>query len=383
MTDIKIYDNFDDMDLNESLLRGVYTYGFEKPSEIQKKAIKPLIDRKDIIAQAQSGTGKTGAFTIGTLSQIDVNIKGTQILILSPTRELAIQTKAVVDSLSSYMKINSHLLIGGIYIKNDLDTLSNTNMHIIIGTPGRVLDMMKRDVLNISNLKSFILDEADEMLSFGFKEQVYDILQFIPKQAQIGVFSATLTDETYKLAKQIMNNPLEILVKNEQLTLEGIKQYYVDTEDEIQKFDVLIDIYSNLAVSQTIIYSNSKRKMIWLKDQLIDNNFNVDIIHSDMSQHERNTIIKNFRNGTIRILLSSDILARGIDIQQVSIIINYDFPREFNTYIHRIGRSGRYGKKGVALNIVTPMELKSMRACEQTYDTQIDYLPAELEEIFK
>jgi len=383
MTDIKIYDNFDDMGLNELLLRGVYTYGFEKPSEIQKKAIKPLLDRKDIIAQAQSGTGKTGAFAIGTLSQIDVNIKGTQILILSPTRELAIQTKTVVDSLSSYMKINSHLLIGGIYIKNDLDTLSKTNMHILIGTPGRVLDMMKRDVLNLSNLKSFILDEADEMLSFGFKEQVYDILQFIPKQAQIGVFSATLTDETYKLAKQIMNNPLEILVKNEQLTLEGIKQYYVDTEDEIQKFDVLIDIYSNLAVSQTIIYSNSKRKMIWLRDQLIDNNFNVDIIHSDMSQPERNTTIKNFRNGTIRILLSSDILARGIDIQQVSIIINYDFPREFTTYIHRIGRSGRYGKKGVALNIVTPMELKSMRECEQTYNTQINYLPAELEEIFK
>ena len=382
MTDIKNYDTFDDMKLKDNLLRGIYTYGFEKPSAIQKKAINPLSEGKDVIAQAQSGTGKTGAFVIGTLTQLD-DTQHVQTLILSPTRELAIQTKSVVDSLSSYMKIKTHLLIGGNFIKNDLETLDRGSIKVIIGTPGRVNDMLKRRVLDISYLKSFILDEADEMLSFGFLDQIREILNFVPKTSQIGIFSATMTDETYSLTKEILKNPVEILVKNEDLTLEGIKQYYVDIEDEIQKFDVLMDIYSNLAVSQTIIYSNSKRKMIWLSEQLKENSFTVDSIHSDMTQSVRNQVIKNFRSGTIRILLASDILARGIDIQQVSIIINYDFPRNYNTYIHRIGRSGRYGKKGVALNIVNQTELQSMKECEQIYNTKIQYLPADLDNIFK
>ena len=248
----KSVDSFDDMGLKDSILRGIYTYGFEKPSSIQKKAILPIINGSDIIAQAQSGTGKTATFVIGSLQLIDEKLKKLQLIILAPTRELAIQIQTVVKSLSEYMKIENHLLIGGQSIRDDLDKLDK-GVHVVIGTPGRVFDMMKRNALHVEKLKMFVLDEADEMLSRGFQEQIYDIIQFIPKNTQIGIFSATMSDNTYELSKNFMNNPVEILVKNDDLTLEGIKQYYVNIENDFQKFDVLIDIYQNLTVSQTII----------------------------------------------------------------------------------------------------------------------------------
>lgn len=375
-------ESFDDMDLNDNILRGIYTYGFEKPSSIQQKAIKPIIEGQDIIAQAQSGTGKTATFVIGSLQKIDETKKTLQVLILAPTRELATQIKDVVTSLSSYMNISNHLLIGGKSVRDDIDILKK-GVQVVIGTPGRVFDMIKRNILNISDLKMFILDEADEMLSRGFQEQIYDIIQFIPKNTQIGIFSATMSDNTYNLSRNFMNNPIEILVKNEQLTLEGIRQYYVNIDNDYQKFDVLVDIYQNLTVSQTIIYTNTKKRLLWLCDKLNEINFACGIIHSDLTQDERNIVLNEFRAGKIRILVATDIVARGIDIQQVSIIINYDFPKNYNTYIHRIGRSGRYGRMGTALNIVDPNELKNMKECEQMYNTKIEYLPSNLNEVFK
>jgi translation initiation factor 4A len=381
-TPLESIDSFDDMGLKESILRGIYTYGFEKPSSIQQKAILPIVQGKDIIAQAQSGTGKTATFVIGSLVKIDEKNPSLQVLILAPTRELAIQIKSVVESLSEYMSVTNHLLIGGKSVRDDIDILKK-GIQISIGTPGRVFDMIKRNALNIDNLKMFVLDEADEMLSRGFQEQIYDIIQFIPKNTQIGIFSATMSENTYNLSKNFMNNPLEILVKNDELTLEGIRQFYVNIDNDFQKFDVLVDIYKNLTVSQTIIYSNTKKGLLWLNDKLNEINFSCGMIHSDLTQEERNSILNEFRAGKIRILIATDIVARGIDIQQVSIIINYDFPKNYNTYIHRIGRSGRYGRIGTALNIVDPNELKNMKECEQIYNTKIEYLPSDLNSVFK
>lgn len=379
---VESIESFDDMGLKETILRGIYTYGFEKPSSIQQRAIKPIITGRDIIAQAQSGTGKTATFVIGSLQKLDESKKTLQILILAPTRELAIQINNVVKSLSEYMKVTNHLLIGGKSVRDDIDIL-NKGVQIIIGTPGRVFDMMKRNILNVDNLKMFVLDEADEMLSRGFQEQIYDIIQFIPKKTQIGIFSATMSDNTYNLSRNFMNNPIEILVKNEQLTLEGIRQFYVNIDNDYQKFDVLVDIYKNLTVSQTIIYSNTKKRLLWLNDKLNEINFTCGMIHSDLTQEERNGVLNDFRAGKIRILIATDIVARGIDIQQVSIIINYDFPKNYNTYIHRIGRSGRYGRIGTALNIVDPNELKNMKECEEMYNTEVKYLPSDLNSVFK
>ena len=375
------YETFDEMNLNDDILRGIYTYGFEKPSAIQKKAIVPFTTKKDIIAQAQSGTGKTATFVIGCLQNVEIT-GGTQAIILAPTRELAIQIQIVFKSISQYMKITNHLLIGGRSVNEDINTIRK-QINVIIGTPGRVYDMIKRSCLKVDKLKMFILDEADEMLSHGFKEQIYDIIQFIPKNTQIGIFSATITAETTEICNNFMNNPIQILVKNEQLTLEGIKQYYVNLEDDLQKFDVLLDIYENLTVSQTIIYVNSKKRLLWLNEKLNDIKFDCAYIHSDLTQQDRNATLNSFRNGKVRILISTDILARGIDIQQVSIIINYDFPKNYSTYIHRIGRSGRYGRMGTALNIVDPEELRSMKECEQMYNTKIEYLPQDLNSVFK
>ena len=379
---VESIESFDDMGLKETILRGIYTYGFEKPSSIQQRAIKPIITGRDIIAQAQSGTGKTATFVIGSLQKLDESKKTLQILILAPTRELAIQINNVVKSLSEYMKVTNHLLIGGKSVRDDIDIL-NKGVQIIIGTPGRVFDMMKRNILNVDDLKMFVLDEADEMLSRGFQEQIYDIIQFIPKKTQIGIFSATMSDNTYNLSRNFMNNPIEILVKNEQLTLEGIRQFYVNIDNDYQKFDVLVDIYKNLTVSQTIIYSNTKKRLLWLNDKLNEINFTCGMIHSDLTQEERNGVLNDFRAGKIRILIATDIVARGIDIQQVSIIINYDFPKNYNTYIHRIGRSGRYGRIGTALNIVDPNELKNMKECEEMYNTEVKYLPSDLNSVFK
>ena len=377
---IDIIDSFDDMGLSDDLLRGIYSIGFENPSAIQQRAIVPLINGLDIIAQSQSGTGKTGTFSIGSLQVIDPDIKQPQVLILSPTRELAQQTYNVAKQLNKYLNYSIMTLIGGKNINHDFKHLDN-GCQIVIGCPGRVFDMLKRFALKTDNLKLMIVDEADEMLSRGFKDQIYEILQYIPDQCKVGLFSATMPEEVLAITNKIMKDPLRILIKKEELTLEGIKQFYVYVNNEFIKYDVLCDIYSNLATSQTIIYCNSKRKSIWLNDKLTKEGFAVSLIYGDMHQSDRESIIKNFRNGSTRILISTDILARGIDIQQVSLVINYDVPKYRETYIHRIGRSGRYGRKGLAINFVNNDELSLMRDIESFYNTMLEELPKNFNEL--
>lgn len=367
--------SFDEMNLKMPLLKGIYCYGFEKPSIIQQRSIIPLYSGKDLIAQSQSGTGKTGSFIIGSVQKIDESLNATQVLILSPTRELSSQIFTVLNSITVSMpNLTKYLLIGGKNLNNDFQELEK-NPHIIVGTPGRVYDMLKRYVLKPEHLNLFVLDEADEMLSRGFKDQIYEIFQYVSKNCQVALFSATMPEEALEITTKFMENPMTILIKREDLTLEGIRQFYIDVGTENWKFDCLCDIYGNLSVSQTIIYCNSKRKADWIREKLLAKGFTVECIHGDMKQSERDEILNNFRSGKHRILLATDIISRGIDIQQVSLVINYDMPKYKETYIHRIGRSGRFGRKGLSINFVTKEEKKQMHAIESFYHTQIEELP--------
>ena len=372
--------SFDELDIKENILRGVYSYGFEKPSIIQHKAIPVLMSGKDVIAQAQSGTGKTGAFSIGSLNNIDDKMNDTQVIILSPTRELADQTYNVINELSNYTDIRSCKVIGGTRIQECIQDLRKIP-HSIVGTPGRILDMMQKKHIFTDKIKTFIIDEADEMFSQGFQELVKQIFNYIPKTSQVGLFSATFPEELLELSKGFMNQPERILVQKEQLTLEGISQYYINVKHHNWKYDVLTDIYNTINISQCIIYINSKNRINQIYEQLNIDNFPVGMIHGNLMTNEREEIMNKFRQGDIRILLSTDLLSRGIDVQQLSLVINYDLPIQKETYIHRIGRSGRYGRKGVAINFVTDRDLGDLSELQTFYNTKIEEMPQNIEEI--
>ena len=369
----EIFETWEDsnLNLNENLLRGIYSHGFSKPSPIQQKSIISIINGKDIIAQAQSGTGKTGAFSIGALHRVNVDDNTTQVLLLSPTRELAIQSYNVISSLSKYMGINVKLFIGGTYLEKNISDLKNNRPHVVIGCTGRIYDLMRRDYLYYKNIKLMILDEADEMLSIGFKEQVYEIFQFLNNDIQICLFSATMPDEIETVTKKFMRDPIKILVKTEMLTLEGIAQYYIAFDDEQSKFEALKDLFTLISVSQCIIYCNSTKRVEDLYDALIVDNFPVCRIHGNMAKEDRTNGYKDFIDGKYRVLISSNVTARGIDVQQVSTVINFDIPKCHRTYLHRIGRSGRWGRKGTGINFITKFDVPKIKEIEEYYSTEI------------
>ena len=371
--------SWDDLDLNPKLLRGIFAYGFEKPSPIQQKAIKPIISGKDVIAQAQSGTGKTATFTIGALSNVDITNNSTQVLVLSPTKELTLQTANVFESLGVMMDgLKVQTFYGGSVIEEG-SSFSNKNIpHVICGCPGRVFDMMRRDKISAKKIKIIILDEADEMLSSGFKDQVYNIFQHLNNDVQVVLVSATLPDTINPIIEKIMRDPIKICVKREMLTLEGIKQFYLAVDDDRQKYLTLKDVFSHLAVSQCIIYCNSIKRVQDLYEAMKEDDFPVCRIHSSMDKVEREKSFKDFRMGGSRVLISSNVTARGIDIQQVSIVINFDLPKCVNTYLHRIGRSGRWGRKGVGINFITRRDVIKMKEIEAHYSTEISELPSDL-----
>lgn len=369
---------WDELDINPAILRGIYSYGFETPSPIQSKSIISIVKGKDIIAQAQSGTGKTAAFSVGALSRVNVNLKTNQVLILSPTHELTKQIYEVITSLSSSMKnIRIKTMLGKTSIEEDIEALKENTPHIIVGCPGRVYDMIRRKFIKANNLNLVMLDEADEMLSSGFKDQVYNIFQHLNNNVQVALFSATLPPNILQLTNKFMKDPITICVNAESLTLEGIKQYYIALEDDRQKFLTLKDLYQHISVSQCIVYCNSVKRVTDLYEALKDDNFPVTCIHSSMEKVEREKSFKDFRTGKTRVLISSDITARGIDIQQVSVVINFDIPKDIHIYLHRIGRSGRWGRKGTGINFITKKDMRKMADIESYYATQIDELPAE------
>uniref|UniRef100_A0A8D3CWS5 RNA helicase n=1 Tax=Scophthalmus maximus TaxID=52904 RepID=A0A8D3CWS5_SCOMX len=370
-----IVDSFDDMHLCEALLRGIYAYGFEKPSAIQQRAIMPCIKCHDVIAQAQSGTGKTATFAISILQQIDVEQKITQALVLAPTRELAQQIQKVVLALGDYMGANCYACIGGTSIRSEVHKLQAEAPQIVVGTPGRVYDMLSRKILCPKHIKMFVLDEADEMLSRGFKDQIYEIFQKLSSNTQVVLLSATMPTDVLEVTTKFMRTPIRILVKKEELTLEGIRQFYINVEKEEWKLDTLCDLYETLTITQAVIFINTRRKVDWLTEKMHARDFTVSALHGDMDQKERDLIMREFRSGSSRVLITTDLLARGIDVQQVSLVINYDLPTNRENYIHRIGRGGRFGRKGVAINLVTEDDKRTLRDIETFYNTTVEEMP--------
>ncbi|SAM86254.1 probable translation initiation factor eIF-4A [Ustilago bromivora] len=378
--EVKVATTFDAMGLKEDLLRGIYAYNFEKPSAIQQRAILPIIRGRDVIAQAQSGTGKTATFSISMLQSIDTTLRETQALVLSPTRELAIQIQSVVLALGDYLNVQCHACIGGTSVGEDIRKL-DYGQHIVSGTPGRVYDMIRRRHLRTKNIKMLILDESDELLNMGFKDQIYDVYRYLPPSTQVVLLSATLPQDVLEMTSKFMTDPIRILVKRDELTLEGIKQFFVAVEKEEWKFDTLCDLYDTLTITQAVIFCNTRRKVDWLSGKMKENNFQVSSMHGEMQQKERDEVMAEFRQGSSRVLITTDVWARGIDIANISLVINYDLPTNRENYIHRIGRSGRFGRKGVAINFVTVDDVRILRDIEQFYSTQIDEMPVKLEDV--
>ncbi|KAI3407023.2 FAL1 [Candida oxycetoniae] len=377
---IKIYRTFESMRLKPELLKGIYAYGFEAPSAIQSRAIMQIMSGRDCIAQAQSGTGKTATFAISMLQTIDAKSKDCQGLVLSPTRELATQIQNVIKHLGDYMNIQTYACIGGKNVGTDVKKLQQ-GQQIVSGTPGRVLDVIKRRNLSPRHIKMLILDEADELFTKGFKEQIYEIYKQLPAGAQIVVVSATLPNEVLEMTSKFTTEPVKILVKRDQVSLSGIKQYYIQCEQEDWKFDTLCDLYDNLTITQAVIFCNTKVKVDWLADMMRKQNFVVASMHGDMKQEERDSIMNEFRTGNSRVLISTDVWARGIDVQQISLVINYDLPNDKENYIHRIGRSGRFGRKGTAINLVTKGDVKELKDIERYYSTKIREMPSNINDI--
>lgn len=375
----QVIHNWDELEIEAKILRGIFAHGFEKPSPIQQRAIKPVIEGRDVIAQAQSGTGKTATFTIGALQRVNIAEPTTQVLILSPTRELSTQTAKVVSNIGTFMDgLKIQTLFGGSAIEESSSFSSRNIPHIICGCPGRVHDMMRRDRISAKTIKLIILDEADEMLSSGFKEQVYNIFQHLNSEVQVCLFSATLPDGINSIIEKIMRNPIRICVKREQLTLEGISQYYIAVNDDREKYMTLKSIFSFITLSHTIIYCNSIKRVQDLYEAMCEDGFPVCRIHSNMEKSDRDKAFNDFRHGTSRVMISSNVTARGIDIQQVSVVINFDLPKCVHTYLHRIGRSGRWGRKGVGINFITRRDVMQLKKIEEHYSTQITEMPGEL-----
>jgi translation initiation factor 4A len=380
-SDVKIYSTFDEMGLPDAVLRGVYSYGFEKPSRIQEKAIVPILEGRDVLAQAQSGTGKTGTFVIGTLPKIDPSLNKPQVLVMVPTRELAQQIAMVASAIGSHVGekgIRVYAATGGPAVHEDMRALDR-GVHFLVGTPGRIYDLMGRKAISTAYIRALVLDEADQMLEDRFREQVHAILSTgFPETTQVALLSATMVPDVVDVARTLLRNPVQILLPAEEVTLEGIRQYYVMIDREEDKLDTLCDLYEHLSISQALIYCSTRSKVEWLSDQMIKRGFDLKYIHGDMDIHERKDRMDAFRQGACRVLISTDLLARGIDVQQVSLVLNYELPIQRENYIHRIGRSGRFGRKGASINLITERERSMQTDIEQYYNTTVNTLPVNL-----
>lgn len=382
---LKEYLTFDDMGLNESILRGVYAFGFEKPSPIQQKAIVPMAAGRDLLAQAQSGTGKTGTFVIGGLCNVDTTRNEVQMVVIVPTRELADQITKVALGIGAFVNLRVHTATGGPPVREDVDVLTQSRSrpphvpHMLVVTPGRFYDLLNRKALSPETVRVLVLDEADQMLEARFREQIHCILSLgWPNTTQVALLSATMIPELAAVAKSLLRNPVEILLEAEAVSLEGIKQFYVEMEREDMKLETLCDLYDHLNISQANIFVNTRAKAEWLAENMKKRGFDLSYIHGEMDVEERRRRMDDFRTGKCRVLISTDLLARGIDVHQVSLVINFELPIQRENYIHRIGRSGRYGKKGASINLITERERRAQAEIEAFYGKKIKDLPADL-----
>jgi superfamily II DNA/RNA helicase len=373
------YKSFENMEfLSFELIKGIYEYGFKIPSKIQNMVIKQIFDGGDIIAQSQSGTGKTGAFTIGALSTINVSVNHPQVMVLATTRELATQIHSVFTNISKHMGARIELCVGGSTIRgvNRNDPYKHIrSSHVLIGTPGRITDYINRKAFDPKKIKLFIMDEADALLKDDFIEQVKTTILEFDASTQICIFSATYTKSILDIANAIMTNPTQILLKREEVTLDLIKQFNIYVKFEEYKYSTLVDLYKNLMIGQCIIFVNSGKNAMELQEKLIADGFMVGAIYGGLQGTSRNDILRDFRTGLIRVLIATDIIGRGIDIEQIGIVINYDIPKDKSDYIHRIGRSGRFGKIGVAVNFITDRDTRTLFEIERHYNIKITDMP--------
>ncbi|KAH9387153.1 ATP-dependent RNA helicase [Nematocida major] len=384
-----LVESFDGMGLREDILKGIYAMGFEKPSAIQMTAIMPLLKKRDLRAQAQSGTGKTAAFGIASLQSVDTKIRDLQVIIMETTRELAIQTCSVLRSIGKETKIGIEAVYGGVKIFETIEKVKK-RPHILVGTPGRLIHLIDMGLINLDHVKLFILDEADEMLKKGFLEPINVIYNKIPnKQLQVGLFSATWSKDEQEITAQILNNPVIISLKDEDQTLKGIKQYFINVGDkrgssvDMCKFDTLCDLYTRGSIAQSVIFCNKVERAINIQKNMIERGFECEIFHSELPQEVRNDVMKRFAEGKCRTLVSSGLLARGMDVQTLSVVINFDVPheKEIENYIHRIGRAGRFGRKGTAINFVCMDDVEMIRRYEKHYNTIISPFPSNISDV--
>jgi superfamily II DNA/RNA helicase len=371
--------SFESLNLNENLVKGIYLHGFTQPSLIQINGIESINTGKDCLLQSQSGTGKTATYLLGVLNRIEINSKN-QCIILTPTRELAEQVYEVAIKLSKMTKITIQKSVGGTDIRSLQNDLKTSNL--IIGTLGRIHHMITDKIISMHSLRILVLDEADEILTDGITDKLNFIFEKIPSGIQSILISATLNTNVFAVSKKILHDPIKILLKNSEVAVELISQFYIEVDTEDLKFDTIMDLYGITSTAQTIIFCNTIRKVEWLKENLEKNNFTITCIHSKMNQQERDSIVKEFREGKTRLLLTTDLLSRGIDIPDVNLVVNYDLPANKETYIHRIGRCGRFGKKGVSISLVKvdyQFDIKNLQRMKQIYKINIKEMPNDIE----
>jgi ATP-dependent RNA helicase DDX6/DHH1 len=355
---------------------GIFEAGFEKPSPIQEEAIPVALTGRDILARAKNGTGKTAAFVIPALQRINPKNNKVQALILVPTRELAMQTSQVCKTLGKHLGINVMVTTGGTMLRDDIVRLSEP-VHIIVGTPGRILDLAGKGVADLSECPTFIMDEADKLLSPEFTPVIEQLLKFHPKDRQVMLFSATFPITVKTFSDKNMENPYEINLMDE-LTLRGITQYYAFVEEK-EKVHCLNTLFSKLQINQSIIFCNSTNRVELLAKKITELGYSCFYSHARMLQANRNRVFHDFRNGICRNLVCSDLLTRGIDIQAVNVVINFDFPKNAETYLHRIGRSGRFGHLGLAINLINWDDRFNLYNIERDLGTEIQPIPASID----
>ena len=367
------------------LLKGIYEKGYEAPSPVQEEVIPVALNKKDIIARAKNGTGKTGSFVIPILNLIDTNPKdkrmsnSIQSLILVPTRELALQTSFTIKEIGKYLNVQCMVSTGGTSLKEDILRLKNGDspVHVVVGTPSRVSNLVSKRVLNLENCGILVLDEADKLLSQDFKGFVTEIIKYLPLQRQIMLFSATFPSDVRDFKDKYLKQPV-LLNLMEELTLFGITQYYTYIEEKL-KLQCLHTLFQKLEINQAIIFCNTAKRVEILSKKIIEMGFSCYYIHAGLEQNERNRIYHDFRNNACRCLVSSDLMTRGIDIPNVNVVINFDFPKSAETYLHRIGRSGRFGHLGIAISFVTDDDLKNYYTIKKELDTDIDPIPQNID----
>ncbi|KAK2194779.1 bifunctional P-loop containing nucleoside triphosphate hydrolase/Helicase [Babesia duncani] len=367
---------FEEYGLKRELLMGIFEKGFERPSPIQEESIPITLAGHDILARAKNGTGKTAAFVIPLLEKIDTSVNYIQGLILLPTRELALQTSAVIKELGKYMQVECMVSTGGTSLRNDIMRLYKP-VQILCGTPGRILDLTNKGVADLTRCHIVILDEADKMLSQEFQPIIETLLKYLPSEKQIILYSATFPASVQRFKEAHVPNAHEINLMDE-LTLKGITQFYAYVEER-QKIHCLSTLFSRLQINQAIIFCNSVTRVELLAKKIIELGFSCFYIHAKMSQIHRNRVFHDFRNGQCRCLVSSDLFTRGVDFRFVNVVINFDFPKSSATYLHRIGRSGRFGHLGLAINLVTINDKEILFKIEEELGTEIKPTPPNID----